>query len=121
VSYKLSTATHLAPAGKVNLALSLIGCLEEVSIAMTFVFGDMLTCVDVDTAKLVAFSKQVGGVRSVMFDGDVYDPSRMLLVRVRALRAAEGRVVQTQAALRKAERVFGVLREGGEPRNRWGC
>jgi structural maintenance of chromosome 2 len=87
---------------------------------MAFAFGDTLICTDADTTKLVAFSAQVGGVRSVMFDGDVYDPSGTLLVRVQALRAAEGRVAQMEAALRKVEREFGVLREGGGPRNRWG-
>jgi hypothetical protein len=49
----------------------------------------------------------------------VYDPSGMLLVRVWALRAAEGRVVQAEVALWEMEREFGVPREGGR-RERWG-
>jgi structural maintenance of chromosome 2 len=131
VSQKLNTATQLAPAGKVNLALSLIGYPEEVSNAMAFVFGDTLICADADTAKLVTFSPQVGGARSVTLDGDVYDPSGTLsggarpggggtlLVRVQALRAAEERVVHAEATLGKVEQVFGVSREGGGARERW--
>ena len=61
VFQKLSTATQLAPAGKVNLMLSLIGYPEEVSIAMAFVFGDTFICADVGTLKLVTFSALVGG------------------------------------------------------------
>ena len=75
MTQNISTTTQLASTGKVNLALSVIGHPEAVSIAMTSVLGDTLICADADTAKLVAFSAQVGGVRSVMLDGDMYDPS----------------------------------------------
>ncbi|THH15903.1 hypothetical protein EW146_g4642 [Bondarzewia mesenterica] len=74
---KLDVATRLAP-GKVRLALSLIGYPDEVSNAMVFVFGDTLICDDAESAKLVTFSKEVGGVRSVTLDGDIYDPSGTL-------------------------------------------
>jgi structural maintenance of chromosome 2 len=71
------SATKLAP-GKVRLALSLVGYPEDVANAMTFVFGDTLVWDDAESAKLVTFSPQVGGVRSVTLDGDVYDPSGTL-------------------------------------------
>lgn len=45
---------------------------------MSYVFGDTLVCDDATSAKLVTFSKEVGGVRSVTLDGDVYDPSGTL-------------------------------------------
>ena len=45
---------------------------------MAYVFGDTIICDDEESAKLVTFSKEVGGVRSVTLDGDVYDPSGTL-------------------------------------------
>jgi structural maintenance of chromosome 2 len=119
VPQKLNTATQLTPTGKVNLTHSLIGYPEgaKVSNAMAFVFGDTFICADADIA--ITFSAQVGGVRSATLDGDVYNPSGMLLVRVRALRAAEGRVVRAEVALWEMECVFGVPREGSR-RERWG-
>ena len=58
---------------------------------MAFVFGDMVIRVDGDTAKLVTFSTQVGGMCRVTLDEDMYDPSRTLLVHVRD-RSGRGRV-----------------------------
>ena len=40
-------------------------------------FCDSFVCEDAETAKLVTFSKEVG-IRSVTYDGDVYDPSGTL-------------------------------------------
>ena len=93
---KLSTATQLAPASNVNLAFFLIGYPEEVSNAMAFVLDDTLICAEA-TVKLVTFSVQVGGVRSVTLDGDVGDPSGMLLMHVQAeAEAALGEVEGTE-------------------------
>ena len=74
---------------------------------MAFVFGDTLVCDDAETAKLVTFSPQVGGVRSVTLDGDVYDPSGMLsggsapsssgtLVKVQELLEAERKLSEAR-------------------------
>ena len=82
---------------------------------MEFVFGDTLICDDAEAAKQVTFSPQVGGVRAVTLDGDVYDPSGTLsggapptgsglLVRVQALLAAEERVSDAGARLAKLQR-----------------
>lgn len=111
---KLSTATKLAP-GKVRLALSLVGYPDEVANAMAFVFGDTLVCDDAETAKLVTFSPQVGGARSVTLDGDVYDPSGMLsggsapsssgtLVKVQELLEAERKLSEARQRLDELEK-----------------
>ncbi|KAJ3219181.1 Structural maintenance of chromosomes protein 2 [Clydaea vesicula] len=72
----IATAKDIAP-GKVELALTLIGCDEEVSKAMEFVFGGTFVCKDDATAKAVTFNKKIK-LKSVTVDGDIYDPSGTL-------------------------------------------
>ncbi|KAI5123009.1 hypothetical protein M0805_007631 [Coniferiporia weirii] len=121
---KLQIATRLAP-GKVRLALSLVGYPEEVSNAMAYVFGDTLVCDDAASAKLVTFSKEVGGVRSVTLDGDVYDPSGTLsggsapsgsgiLVKVQELQRAEQRLREARERLETLETEAERSRAGRE-------
>ena len=97
------------------MALSLVGHSAEVSKAMEFVFGDTIICDDAESAKLVTFSREVGGVKSVTLDGDVYDPSGTLsggsapsgsgvLVQVQELIEAEGNLAQARETLAKLER-----------------
>ncbi|EPQ53318.1 condensin complex subunit SMC2 [Gloeophyllum trabeum ATCC 11539] len=111
---KVRAAERLAP-GKVRLALSLVGYPEEVSNAMNFVFGKTLICDDAQSAKLVTFSKEVGGARSVTLDGDVYDPSGTLtggaapsasgvLVKVQELLDAEAKLNEAKSRLDALER-----------------
>ncbi|KKK26454.1 hypothetical protein P175DRAFT_0482635 [Aspergillus ochraceoroseus IBT 24754] len=73
---KIGAAQNIAP-GKVDLALSLIGYDDEITAAMNYVFGNTLICNDADTAKRVTFDPEVR-IKSVTFDGDVYDPSGTL-------------------------------------------
>ena len=73
---KIATAKKLAP-GKVDLALHLVGSDEQVSVVMDYVFGSTLVCKDPATAKRVTFDNQVR-MRSVTYEGDVYDPSGQL-------------------------------------------
>lgn len=81
---------------------------------MNFVFGDTLICDDAESAKLVTFSREVGGVKSVTLDGDVYDPSGTLsggaapsssgiLVRVQELLDAERTLGEASGRLQKLE------------------
>lgn len=123
---KISNATKLVP-GKVHLALSLVGYPEEVANAMAFVFGDTLVCDDAETAKLVTFSPQVGGVRSVTLDGDVYDPSGMLsggsapsstgtLVKIQELLEAERKLSE---ARRRLEELENAEAKGKAGRDMW--
>lgn len=83
--------------------------------AMAYVFGDTLICDDADSAKLVTFSPQVGGVKSVTLDGDVYDPSGTLsggsapnssgaLIKVQELLDAERNLGEAQGRLQMLER-----------------
>jgi len=92
---------------------------------MAFVFGDTLVCDDAETAKLVTFSPQVGGVRSVTLDGDVYDPSGTLsggsapsssgtLVKVQELLEAERKLGDAKGRLQVLEREEEKGREGRE-------
>lgn len=55
-------------------AISLVGYPEEVSAAMAYVFGSTLICADDDTAKAVAFDKDIG-LYSISADGSTFDPS----------------------------------------------
>ena len=73
---KIGAAQNIAP-GKVDLALSLIGYDDEVSVAMEYVFGSTLVCEDAETAKRVTFDPAVR-MKSVTLEGDVYDPSGTL-------------------------------------------
>ena len=73
---KLGAAMKLAP-NKVDLALNLIGYDDEVNAAMEYVFGTTLICEDAETAKRVTFDASVR-MKSVTFQGDVYDPSGTL-------------------------------------------
>ncbi|KAF2705707.1 RecF/RecN/SMC protein [Pleomassaria siparia CBS 279.74] len=73
---KVGAAQKIAP-GKVDLALSLIGYDDEVTAAMEYVFGSTLVCEDAETAKRVTFDPAVR-MKSVTFEGDVYDPSGTL-------------------------------------------
>ena len=81
---------------------------------MAYVFGDTMICDDAASAKLVTFSKELGGVRSVTLDGDVYDPSGTLsggsapnssgvLVKVQELQRAEQRLREANDVLHHLE------------------
>ena len=81
---------------------------------MFYVFGGTFICEDAETAKKVTFSREVG-VKSVTYDGDVYDPSGTLsggaaptssgvLVKVQDLIEAEGNLQQAVQKLSQLER-----------------
>ncbi|XP_074788654.1 structural maintenance of chromosomes protein 2 [Athene noctua] len=59
------------------LGLSLVGYESELQKAMEYVFGTTLICDNLDNAKKVAFDKRIM-MRSVTFDGDVFDPQGTL-------------------------------------------
>ncbi|KAF8457794.1 putative nuclear condensin complex subunit Smc2 [Terfezia claveryi] len=73
---KVHTAQRLCPE-KVDLALTLIDYEPAVGKAMEYVFGGTLICRDADAAKQVTFDPNVR-LKSVTFEGDVYDPSGTL-------------------------------------------
>jgi structural maintenance of chromosome 2 len=121
----LNAANRLAP-GKVRTALSLVGYPDDVSKAIAYIFGDTLICDDADTAKTVTFSRDVG-VKSVTFEGDVYDPSGTLsggaapnsskiLIQVQALIAVENKLCNAQTRL---DAILKHEEETRERRTRW--
>ncbi|KAF9580847.1 Structural maintenance of chromosomes protein 2 [Lunasporangiospora selenospora] len=73
---RIATAQRLAP-GNVNLALTLIGFEDHLESAMSFIFGNTLICADAESAKKVTFNQDVR-MKSVTYEGDVYDPSGTL-------------------------------------------
>lgn len=93
---------------------------------MAYVFSDTLICDDADAAKKVTFNNQVG-VRSVTFDGDVYDPSGTLsggsapngsgiLIQVQEL-------LDIEAKLKEAQKILSNLQQeeakGRQARDQW--
>lgn len=73
---RVAAAKRLAP-GRVELALDLIDCEQDVTAAMNYVFGHTIIAKDTQSAQLVTFDKSVRA-RAVTYDGDVYDPSGQL-------------------------------------------
>ncbi|CAN0308224.1 unnamed protein product [Bubo scandiacus] len=59
------------------LGLSLVEYESELQKAMEYIFGTTLVCDKMDNAKKVAFDKRIM-MRSVTFDGDVFDPQGTL-------------------------------------------
>lgn len=110
---KIANAQKIAP-GKVNLALDLVGYDEEVSAAMSYVFGSAFICKDKETAKAITFNPSIG-VKSVTLEGDIYDPGGTLsggaapsgsgiLVKVQELRAIEKQIAVHKKELDEASR-----------------
>lgn len=60
-----------------QLALELVSFPERVRAAMAWVFGGVLVCADLDTARRVTFHPRVR-CRCVTLDGDVVDPAGTL-------------------------------------------
>ncbi|KAJ5071289.1 structural maintenance of chromosomes protein [Anaeramoeba ignava] len=57
----------------VSTALSLIGFPEEIRAAVNYVFGNVLVCTNIETARSITFDPQIH-VKTVTLDGDVLDP-----------------------------------------------
>ncbi|EAZ14533.1 hypothetical protein OsJ_04455 [Oryza sativa Japonica Group] len=70
-------ARRLVGAENVTLALELVGYVEEVKNAMTYVFGSTFVCRNMESAKEVAFNREVGST-SVTLEGDIFQPSGLL-------------------------------------------
>ncbi|POV95160.1 hypothetical protein PSHT_15817 [Puccinia striiformis] len=114
----VASAGQLSSASKISnnsakLALELIGYDADVSKAMEFVFGNTLICPDAQTAKHVTFDPNVR-MKSVTFDGDIYDPSGTLsggskpstsgiLIKVQELKKVEKLLRQHQSNLQQIE------------------
>ena len=60
-----------------KIALELIGYNDELENAMKYVFGSSFICSDMNSAKQVAFDKNIR-TKSVTLDGEVFNPSGLL-------------------------------------------
>ncbi|XP_078047334.1 structural maintenance of chromosomes 2 [Augochlora pura] len=70
-------AQNIGGQENVQTALSLIEFPEETRAAMTWVFGQIFVCKDIDVAKKIAFHEKIMR-KCVTLDGDVVDPAGTL-------------------------------------------
>ncbi|XP_029859166.1 structural maintenance of chromosomes protein 2 isoform X2 [Aquila chrysaetos chrysaetos] len=70
-------AQSLAGHDNLDLALSLVEYDLELQKAMEYIFGTTLVCNNMENAKKVTFDKRIM-MRSVTFDGDMFDPQGTL-------------------------------------------
>ncbi|KAL3700095.1 hypothetical protein R1sor_018117 [Riccia sorocarpa] len=112
-SYKIPERVEIAAGrlvgDKAKPALSLVEFQEELETAMSFVFGSAFVCSDTETAKQLAFHKEVM-TKSVTYPGDVFEPRGLLtggsrknggelLMRLHALAEAEASLSQHEQEL----------------------
>lgn len=106
-------AAKLVGPGNARLALSLVGYQEEIEAAMAFVFGSTFVCSSMESAKEVAFHREIR-CPSVTLEGDIFQPSGLLtggsrkgggelLRRLHALSEAESKLAFHQDRLGKIE------------------
>ncbi|GFZ15190.1 structural maintenance of chromosomes (SMC) family protein [Actinidia rufa] len=72
-----NSAVRLVGKGNAEVALSLVGYVEELKSAMEYVFGSTFVCKTIDAAREVAFDKEIS-TRSVTLEGDIFQPSGLL-------------------------------------------
>ncbi|KAJ0043677.1 hypothetical protein Pint_17204 [Pistacia integerrima] len=70
-------AARLVGKENAELALSLVGYSDELKSAMEYVFGSTFVCKSIDSAKEVAFSREIR-TPSVTLEGDIFQPSGLL-------------------------------------------
>lgn len=69
----ISLAEKLVGKENVQPALSLIDFPDEITPAMTWIFGQIFICKDMETAKKIAFHEKIMK-RCVTLEGDLFDP-----------------------------------------------
>lgn len=72
-----NSAIRLVGEGNAEVALSLVGYEEELIGAMEYVFGSTFICKTIDSAREVAFNREIGRP-SVSLEGDIFQPSGTL-------------------------------------------
>mmetsp|Transcript_15054 Transcript_15054/g.38513 ORF Transcript_15054/g.38513 Transcript_15054/m.38513 type:complete len:750 (-) Transcript_15054:1461-3710(-) len=60
-----------------DVAINLVGFDDDLQPAMKYVFGRVIICKDMNTAKSITFNRSIS-CKTVTLDGDVYDPSGTL-------------------------------------------
>lgn len=76
-------AEKLVGKDNVQPALSLIDFSEEITPAMTWVFGQIFVCKDMESAKKIAFHERIMK-KCVTLEGDLFDPAGTLSGGARA-------------------------------------
>eukprot|EP01116_Phalansterium_solitarium_P024546 TRINITY_DN9018_c0_g1_i1.p1 TRINITY_DN9018_c0_g1~~TRINITY_DN9018_c0_g1_i1.p1 ORF type:complete len:1029 (-),score=578.04 TRINITY_DN9018_c0_g1_i1:534-3620(-) len=105
------------PSSSATVARELLSYEPDLEPAINFVFGSTFVCADKETAKRVAYDKQVRG-RSVTLDGDVFEPSGTLtggsrahagsvLLQLEQLHAAHDQLEPAEARLRELQQAVG--------------
>lgn len=69
----ISLAEKLVGKENVQPALSLIDFPDEIKSAMTWIFGQIFVCKDMETAKKIAFHEKIMK-KCVTLEGDLFDP-----------------------------------------------
>ncbi|CAI9097454.1 OLC1v1033885C1 [Oldenlandia corymbosa var. corymbosa] len=72
-----NNAIKMVGLGNAEVALSLVGYDEELHSAMEYVFGSTFVCQTIDSARELAFSKEIRAP-SVTLEGDIFQPSGLL-------------------------------------------
>ncbi|XP_057838463.2 structural maintenance of chromosomes protein 2-1 [Cryptomeria japonica] len=112
-------AAKLVGNGNARLALSLVGYEDEIEAAMAFVFGGTFVCSNSDSAKEIAFHRDIRSP-SVTLEGDIFQPSGLLtggsrkgggelLRRLHALSEAETELTIHQNKLTRIEAEIATL------------
>ncbi|XP_043674818.1 structural maintenance of chromosomes protein 2 isoform X1 [Vespula pensylvanica] len=117
-------AENLVGADKVRSALSLIDFPEEIRPAMTWIFGQIFICKDMETAKRIAFHEKIMK-KCVTIEGDIFDPAGTLsggapsktgsvLLKVEELKITQNLLKQKQQRLAEIERDLVIAQKAEE-------
>ena len=104
-----------------SLALLLVGYDDELENAMRYVFGKTFVCPTADTAKKVAFNREVL-TNTVTYEGDVFNPAgtitggsrskgSSLLERLSKVAALEEELSRATGRLQKLSEELGAVRQ----------
>lgn len=109
----ISLAEKLVGKENVQPALSLIDFPDEITPAMTWMFGQIFICKDMETAKKIAFHEKIM-MKCVTLEGDIFDPvgtlsggapskSGSILLNLEELKEIRNELNNKQQLLRKTE------------------
>eukprot|EP00958_Prasinococcus_capsulatus_P019684 scaffold2455_cov387-Prasinococcus_capsulatus_cf.AAC.15 len=118
---KQHAAKKLVGSGNVSLALELVGYDDELENAMRYVFGKTFVCPTAETAKKVAFDRDVL-TNTVTYEGDVFNPAgtitggsrakgNSLLERLSQVAKLEEELAQETLNLQKLSEELGIAKK----------
>lgn len=115
-------AERLVGADNVRSALSLIDFPEEIRPAMTWIFGQIFICKDMETAKRIAFHEKIMK-KCVTIEGDIFDPAGTLsggapsktgsvLLKIDELKETQNLLKRKEQHLAELERTLIIAQKG---------